>query len=160
MSAKELPTDSTAPTETVPVDSEPFVPRRTRDEYEEDVRACQEFMRTGESYELCLTTQLTRSPVCRPSWRPNAALATTMCGSDASPLADALTRRANMASGGEIAAPAADDAEYLWLAACYHKLRRLNPAPYAAFLSAGVGQPDSADAPPVLLCSSPEGSSG
>lgn len=156
MSAKELPTDSTAPTETVPVDSEPFVPRRTRDEYEEDVRACQEFMRTGESYELCLTTQLTRSPVCRPSWRPNAALATTMCGSDASPLADALTRRANMASGGEIAAPAADDAEYLWLAACYHKLRRLNPAPYAAFLSAGVGQPDSADAPPVLLCSSPE----
>ena len=136
-----------------PPKSPPFIPRRSQAQYEEDVRTCQAFLREGESYELCLTTQMTRSPVHPSDWRPHSTLAKAMCGEETGPLATALTRRAT--SPHDIHRDD-DDAEYMWLASCYHRLRRLNPAPYAAFLSAGVSPAGSRDAAPVMLCSSPE----
>ncbi|WP_156753627.1 aminodeoxychorismate synthase component I [Actinokineospora pegani] len=71
---------------------------RTRADYLDDVRACQELLRAGESYELCLTTEA-RVPATEP------ALDT------------------------------------------YRRLRRINPAPYAAFLRLGGAE---------VACSSPE----
>ncbi|WP_424187192.1 aminodeoxychorismate synthase component I [Actinokineospora sp. G85] len=71
---------------------------RTRPDYLDDVRACQELLRAGESYELCLTTEA-RVPATEP------ALDT------------------------------------------YRRLRRINPAPYAAFLRLGGVE---------VACSSPE----
>jgi para-aminobenzoate synthetase len=35
-----------------------FIPNRAKETYEKDIDACHEFIRMGESYELCLTNQL------------------------------------------------------------------------------------------------------
>lgn len=43
------------------VSSEGFSPEKSREQYITDVEKCQEFIRDGESYELCLTTQMRRS---------------------------------------------------------------------------------------------------
>ncbi|KZV24277.1 aminodeoxychorismate synthase-like [Dorcoceras hygrometricum] len=39
---------------------ESFSAKKSRDEYMEDIEKCQNLIRNGESYELCLTTQMTR----------------------------------------------------------------------------------------------------
>lgn len=77
--------------------------RREREAYCADVRACLEAIAAGETYEVCLTTRLSR------------------------------------AQGA------------LQPASLYRLLRECNPAPYAAWLSGGVG----ADAI-AICCSSPE----
>lgn len=66
---------------------QPFQMRRSRLQYERDVATCQEELRAGNSYELCLTTAFERS-----------------------------------------APPAATPLDL------YRSLRRINPAPHAAFL--------------------------
>ncbi|PNH04621.1 Para-aminobenzoate synthase [Tetrabaena socialis] len=78
----------------------PFTLEHSREAYLRNVAACQAALHAGESYEVCLTTALTR--------------------------------------------PAAPDP-----AALYRSLRRLNPAPYAAWLQCGA-------AGPTICCSSPE----
>jgi para-aminobenzoate synthetase len=75
-----------------------FTLQRGRDDYEADIRRCQDFIRRGESYEICLTNQL------HTQHRPDPYLT-------------------------------------------YLALRRLNPAPYAAFLRFGAT---------CVLSSSPE----
>lgn len=78
-----------------------FVLEKSQKQYMKDVRACQAYIRDGESYELCLTTQL-RKRISSP---------------------DAL--------------------------GLYLTLRRMNPAPYAAWLNFGAEEV-------CVCCSSPE----
>lgn len=40
--------------------------RKTRQDYVADVKSCLEALRSGESYELCLTTQLRKSTAVQP----------------------------------------------------------------------------------------------
>lgn len=77
-----------------PAPLEPFRLHRTRDTYVADVQACKDALYAGESYELCLTTALSRR-----SAAPHNALD------------------------------------------LYYTLRRVSPAPYAAFMSFGDGGP-------------------
>eukprot|EP00892_Ulva_mutabilis_P002610 jgi/Ulvmu1/1234/UM109_0032.1 len=79
----------------------PFELRRCRQQYLEDVRACQDALRAGESYEICLTNSM----------------------------------------------HARSDAADAW--SFYKALRRVNPAPYSAWLNLGQGNP-------AVCCSSPE----
>jgi para-aminobenzoate synthetase component I len=72
--------------------------QQSYDEYLERIRQCKQYLRSGDSYELCLTNQLISSTHVNP-----------------------LT--------------------------AYRNLRRLNPAPYAAYLRSGSL---------AILCSSPE----
>jgi len=76
--------------EQAPVEPTPLTIRldRAREQYRADVRRCQEFIREGESYEICLTNQIRASAVENPL-------------------------------------------------AFYLQLRKIDPAPYAAFLRFG-----------------------
>lgn len=78
----------------------PFKLARSKEQYLRDVAACQQALRDGESYEICLTTALVR--------------------------------------------PEAIDALQL-----YRTLRKVNPAPYAAWMSFGADMLQ-------ICCSSPE----
>lgn len=75
----------------------PFALRRCREQYLDDVAACQEALYAGESYEICLTNCMHAAPDAADAWR------------------------------------------------FYEALRRVNPAPFSAWLHLGeVG-------PPLLL---------
>ena len=89
----------------------PFTVRRGRATYLADVDACRAALTAGDSYELCLTTALTRSPAGLPD-----------------------------------------------PAALYRTLRRVNPAPYAAFLDFQALEQGDDGGPRglALCCSSPE----
>lgn len=78
---------------TTPSKIEPFHLHRTREVYMADVQACKDALYAGESYELCLTT--------------------------------ALSRRGAPLKALDL----------------YKILRRVSPAPYAAFLSFGQDGP-------------------
>uniref|UniRef100_A0A7R9UDA3 aminodeoxychorismate synthase n=1 Tax=Pinguiococcus pyrenoidosus TaxID=172671 RepID=A0A7R9UDA3_9STRA len=52
-----------------------FRPSTGRDEYEQKIDACHEYIRQGESYEICLTTQLTAPlPENSPAHHPRQSL--------------------------------------------------------------------------------------
>ncbi|KAH6763597.1 para-aminobenzoate synthase family protein [Perilla frutescens var. hirtella] len=55
------PRKSLSPTSAEISPGEGFSAEKSRDQYITDVEKCQEFIKDGESYELCLTTQMKRS---------------------------------------------------------------------------------------------------
>jgi anthranilate/para-aminobenzoate synthase component I/anthranilate/para-aminobenzoate synthase component II len=104
-----------------------LVPRRSKDTYLNDIAQCHEYIRQGESYELCLTNHFELDTVMKrselelelDSIQENAQDATSNVGTsttsstDASPLSPSLR---------------VDPYDI------YKELRTANPAPFAAFL--------------------------
>jgi para-aminobenzoate synthetase len=83
------------------VNTQSFVVEKSKDQYIKDVRSCLDYIRDGESYELCLTTRMRRG------------------------------------------------IEYINALQLYLKLRKQNPAPYAAWLNFSSENLS-------ICCSSPE----
>ena len=60
-----LPEEDHQKVSSQPIETLSFVPNRQKKTYEQDIADCHEFIRLGESYELCLTNQL-EAQISRP----------------------------------------------------------------------------------------------
>ena len=105
-----------------------FEPARPEEVYLADIDRVFEALRDGDSYEVCLTTQVRRCTVASTS-RP-------------SPAAFELNRVPSPVRQMHRAAPPPPPL------ALYSRLRRINPAPYAAFLRIDPHRHDASAAAP------------